>query len=145
MATQRHPNTAHVVNPPTPTRKLLCTSHGPTAARYAQETRLFRALRSLWVGNIRCLRLEWRTDWIDCERFLSVYTVFLTKRKKCKKVLVATIASSVVLHSLPKADAGRGSNTKPGIAKPVDPFHHSHRIVVNNLLQTFHRRLFQIW
>ena len=25
--------------------------------------------------------------------------------------------------------AGRGSNTEPGIAKPVAPFHHSHRIV----------------
>ena len=28
--------------------------------------------------------------------------------------------------------AGRGSNTEPGITKPVAPFHHSHRIVNSN-------------
>ena len=44
-------------------------------------------------------------------------------------------ASSVALCGLSKADAGRGSNTESGIAKPVAPFHHSHRAAVNNLLR----------
>ena len=56
--------------------------------------------------------------------------------KKKKKIFgKATAASSVALRGLSKADAGRGSNTEPGIAKPVAPFHHSHRAAVNNLLQ----------
>ena len=75
--------------------------------------------------------------------------MFLIKKKKCKKssvataaLLVATVALLVALHGLPKADVGKGSNTEPGIPKPVAPFHHSHWIalVVNNLLQTFHGR-----
>ena len=41
-----------------------------------------------------------------------------------------------MLRGLPKADVGRGSNTETGIAKPVAPFHHSHRTAVSNLLQT---------
>ena len=41
----------------------------------------------------------------------------------------------VALRGLSKADAGRGSNTEPGTAKPVASFHHSLRATVNNLLQ----------
>ena len=69
--------------------------------------------------------------------------IFLIKKKKCgggkkkrKKLIgIATAASSVVLRGLPKADAGRGSNTEQGTAKPVAPSHHSHRAAVNSLLQ----------
>ena len=56
--------------------------------------------------------------------------MFLIKKKKCKKSSVSSAASSVALHGLPKQiTAGKGSNTEPEIAKPVAPFHHSHRIV----------------
>ena len=34
-----------------------------------------------------------------------------------------------------KADAGRGSNTESGIAKPYAPFHHSHRAVFFRLIR----------
>jgi len=49
---------------------------GLPAARYARETLLFfsffcfRVLRSFRWGHMQCVRLEWRTDWIDCERAL---------------------------------------------------------------------------
>ena len=84
-------------------------------------------------------------DWLNRLRAFIIYTVFLIKKKKYKKSSVSTAASSVAFHGLPKADAGRGSNTGPGITKPVTPFHHSHRIAVNNLLRTFHRRLLHMW
>ena len=43
--------------------------------------------------------------------------------KKKKKIFgKATAASSVALCGLSKSDAGRGSNTEPGIAKPVATF-----------------------
>ena len=41
----------------------------------------------------------------------------------------------VALRGLSKEDADKGPNTEPGIAKPVAPFHHSHRAAVNNLLR----------
>ena len=69
-------------------------------------------------------------DWLNRLRAFIIYTVFLIKKKKCKKSSVASAASSIALHGLPKQiTAGRGSNTEPGIAKPVALFHHSHRIV----------------
>ena len=46
---------------------------------------------SVWNGGLNQL-------WV-----LMIYTVFLIK-KKCKKSSVASAASSVVLHGLPKAD-----------------------------------------
>ena len=36
-----------------------------------------------------------------------------------KKASVATASSSVTLHGLPKADAGRGSNTESGTASMI--------------------------
>ena len=57
----------------------------------------------------------------------------MIKKKKYKKSIKIIIFGSA--RGLSKADAGRGSNTEPGIAKPVAPFHHSHRAAVNNLLQ----------
>ena len=55
---------------------------------------------------------------------------------KIKKIVgKATAASSAALRGLSKADAGRGSTTEPGIAKPVAPFHHSHRAAVNDPIQ----------
>ena len=53
-------------------------------------------------------------DWLNRLRAFIIYTVFLINKKKCKKN---------------KNIASRGSNTEPGIAKPVALFHHSHRIV----------------
>ena len=58
------------------------------------------------------------------------------KKKKKKEEEEIVAIATVVLRGLPKADVGRGSNTEKGIAKPVAPFHHSHRTAVNNLLQT---------
>ena len=66
--------------------------HGPilywTARwRYALETlssssssSSFRVLRSFWRGHIRCVRLEWRTDWIDCQRSSFVPCSWLKRR-----------------------------------------------------------------
>ena len=55
-----------------------------------------------------------------------------------KKIIgIATAVSSVALRGLPIVDAGRGSNTEPGIAMQVAPLHHLHRTAVKNLLQTF--------
>ena len=50
----------------------------------------------------------------------------MIKKKKCKIIIIiifgkANATSSVALRGLSKADAGRGSNTEPGIAKPLAP------------------------
>ena len=90
--------------------------------------------------------------WIQYTVYCYWYCyIFLIKKKKCKKnkknttiIGIATAALSVVLRGLPKADVGRRLNTKQSIAKPVAPFHHTHRTAVNNLLQSFHRRQLQI-
>ena len=71
---------------------------------------------SVWNGGL--------TESTALGAFISHLHRILIKKKKCKnKSSVATAASSVALHGLPKADAGRGSNTDPGTAKPVAPFH----------------------
>ena len=60
-----------------------------------------RVLRSFWWGHMRCVRLEWRTDWIDCER--SLFTpCSLLRRRNVKQSSVASAASSVALHGLPE-------------------------------------------
>ena len=44
-------------------------------------------------------------DWLNRLRAFIIYTVFLIKKKKCKKKSsVASAASSVALHGLPEAD-----------------------------------------
>ena len=96
------------------------------ATHYVQETlfSFFRALVFL-VGPhaITCSASVWNGRLNQLQAFI-IYTVFLIKKKKCQKPLVASAASLV------EADrAGRGSNTEPGIAKPVAPSHHSHRIM----------------
>ena len=40
-------------------------------------------------------------DWLNRLRAFIIYTVFLIKKKKCKKSSVASAASSVALHGLP--------------------------------------------
>ena len=42
----------------------------------------FRVLRSFWWGHLCCARLEWRTDWIDCER--SLFTPCSRLRRNVK-------------------------------------------------------------
>ena len=103
----------------------------------------FRALRSSWVGTIQRVHLEWRIDWIDCE--LSLFTPCSWLRRNVKIISSHCYIIGSTSWLLVKANAGRGLNTRPGIAKPVTPFHHSHRIAaVNNLHQTFHQRLLEI-
>ena len=103
--------------------------------RYALETplslslSLFHVLRSFWRGHMRCVRLEWRTDWIDCERSLFTPCSWL-RRRNVKNPSVASAASSVALHGLPEADhCEQRIEYRTRIAKPVTLFHHSHRIV----------------
>ena len=71
-------------------------------ARFAQKTRPFRSLRSFWMGHIRCA--FGMADWLNRLRAFIIYTVFLIKKKKCKKSSVSSAASSVALHGLPEAD-----------------------------------------
>ena len=91
--------------------------HGPIlywtarCALWARNTSFFlllffRVLRSFWRGHMRCVHLEWRTDWIDCERSLFTPCSWLRRRnvKKKKKSSVASAASSVAVHGLPEAD-----------------------------------------
>ena len=91
----------------------------------------FRALWSFWWGRMQYVRLEWRTDWIDCEH--SLFTPCSWLRRNVKKIigsLCCIVGSALWLtksRSLRTED--RGSNTELGIAKPVALFHHSHRIV----------------
>ena len=60
-------------------------------------------LQSFWQGHMRCVCLEWQTDWIDCE--LSLFTrSWLRRRNVIKKSSVASATSSVALHGLPEAD-----------------------------------------
>ena len=86
-------------------KALVCDSIRPSGmdlyytglpdARYALETFLFsssfsRVLRSFWRGYMRCVRLEWQTDWIDCERPLFTPCSLLRRRnvkKKIKKII----------------------------------------------------------
>ncbi len=53
-------------------------------ARYALETSFLyfssHVLRSFWRGHMRCLCLEWRTDWIDCEHSLFTPCSWLRRR-----------------------------------------------------------------
>ena len=65
-------------------------------ARFAQKTRPFRAPRSFWMGHIRCA--FGMADWLNRLRAFIIYTVFLIKKKKCKKSLVASATSSVAFH-----------------------------------------------
>ena len=67
-------------------------------------------------------------DWLNWLWAFIIYTMFLIKKKKCKKSLVASAVSSVALHGLPEADHC-SLNTEPGIAKLVALFHHLHQIV----------------
>ena len=64
---------------------------------------LFRVLRSFWQGHMRCVRLEWLTDWIGCERSLFTLCSWL-RRRNAKISSVASAASLVPLHGLPEAD-----------------------------------------
>ena len=58
--------------------------------------------------------------------------MFLIKKKKRKKSSVASAASSVAFHGLitneRQITAGRGSNTEPEKAKPVEADHGGQRI-----------------
>ena len=97
-------------------KALVCDSIRPSGmniyytglpdACYVLETLLFlfftQVLWSFWQGHMWCVRLEWQTDWIDCER--SLFTPCSWLRRNVKKSSVASAASSVVLHGLPEAD-----------------------------------------
>ena len=63
----------------------------------------FRVLRSFGRGHMRCVRLEWRTDWIDCECSLFTPCSWL-RRRNVKQSSVASAALSEALHGLPEAD-----------------------------------------
>ena len=49
---------------------------------YVLETLLFsfHILWSFWRGHMWCVCLEWRTDWIDCERSLFTLCSWLRRR-----------------------------------------------------------------
>ena len=56
---------------------------GQPAVRCARETLfffLFSRTTVFWWGHMRCVRLEWRTDWIDCERSLFTPCSWLQRR-----------------------------------------------------------------
>ena len=55
---------------------------GLPAARFARKTRPFRALRSFWMGHIRCA--FGMADWLNRLRAFIIYIMFLIKKKKCK-------------------------------------------------------------
>ena len=90
---------------------------------------LFFASYGLLVG--RCVRLGWRTDWIDCESSSFTPCCWLRSRnvKKIIGSLCRTIGSVSWLTTEKQVIAGRGSNTEPGTGKPAALFHHLHRIV----------------
>ena len=70
-------------------------------------------------------------DCLNRLRAFIIYTAFLIKLKKCKKSSgVFCSASWLTIEN--QITAGKGSNTGPGIVKPVVLFHHSHRIVDNS-------------
>ena len=83
----------------------------------ARNTSFFRPRTTVFLAGPHavCIRLEWRTDWIDCERSSFTPCSWLRRRnerkkskkkekKKKKKSSVASAASSVALHGLPEAD-----------------------------------------
>ena len=61
-------------------------------------------------------------------RVFIIYTVFLIKKKKCKKRTSVASAASLVAYRK-QITVSRGLNREPGIAKPVTLFHRSHWIV----------------
>ena len=71
------------------------------AARYAQKTHAHFAHYGLFA-HVQCA--FGMADWLNRLRAFIIYTVFLIKKKKCKKSTVSSAASSVALHGLPKAD-----------------------------------------
>ena len=122
---------------------LVCDSIRPSGmdlyytvlpdVHYALETLLFPFLYAgtpVFLARPHVVCPFGMADWLNRLRAFIIYTVFLIKKKKCfvsfliKKSSVPTPTSSLAFHGLPKADAGRGSNTERGIAKPVAPFHH---------------------
>ena len=84
------------------------------AARYAQKNNKKTHTpisRTTAFSRTSSVRLEWRTDWIDCGRSLFTPCSWLRRNKyknkqtnKNKKSSVASAASSVTLRGLPKAD-----------------------------------------
>ena len=58
-----------------------------------------RVLRSL--GGATCVSQFGMADWLNRLRAFIFYTVLLIKKKKWKKLSVASAASSVALHGLP--------------------------------------------
>ena len=80
---------------------------------------------SFWQGHMWCVHLEQRTGWIDCEHLLFTPCSWL--RRNVKKKNISSLCCFMAYQK--QITASRGLNTKPGIAKPVALFHHSHRIV----------------
>ena len=80
---------------------------GLPAARYARETLLFLSFLFLFSSTTvfsvgpHAVCPFGMADWLDRLRACIIYTVFLIKKKKCKKSSVASAASSVALHGLP--------------------------------------------
>ena len=75
--------TPHCTTSLTPTAiGLYYDCVGLPAARFARKTRPFRALRSFWMGHIRCA--FGMADWLNRLRAFIIYIVFLIKKKKCK-------------------------------------------------------------
>ena len=70
-------------------------------------------------------------DWLNRLRAFIIYTVFLIKKKKCKKKSsVASAASSVALHGLPEADhCEQRIEYRTRNSEASSLFHNSHRIV----------------
>ena len=109
--------------------------HGLRDARYALYILLlfFSTYYGL-LGRATCgvVRLEWQTDWIDCECLLFTPCSWL-RRRNVKKIIIGSlcciVSSASWLTRSRSVTASTGSNTKPGIVKPVALFHHSHRIV----------------
>ena len=98
-------------------KALVCDSTRPSGmdlyytglpdARYALETLPPTPTSSprttVFLAGPQAVRLEWRTDWIDCER--SLFTPCSWLRRFFFFLIIGTsAASSVAVHGLPEAD-----------------------------------------
>ena len=113
-------------------QRELCYAPDPPPPFPALFPRALLHIRSFWWVHMRCVSLEWRTDWINCECSLFTSCSWLRRRNKNKIIsslccIVGNTSWLIKSRSLRAEDWVQ--NPEPGIAKPVALLHHSDRIV----------------